>query len=338
MGEKLKDQRKYVIAVIAVLIAAILGVVLITLCFGRNEEPSDRVNDEDKAEKSADQPYCILVMGSDAVSGLYDVMTLVSFDSANERICILQLPRDTYAEYTEGSYKKLNGASRALGGAKELCGFIGECFQISIDGYVCLDLEAFRDSVDAIGGVEIELQKPLKYTDADQGLYIDLPSGVQVLDGKHAEMLVRYRKGYADGDLGRLDVQKKFLAALFASFKEKVSAENIAQIIGSIIGRIDTDISLSTAVALGLYALSVENSSLVFSTLPGEAVVGEQSGASYYVMSASAADRLLCEYFGKSKEDEIDKERLFCHPSSKSFISAYEKETEAELLRADELD
>ena len=158
----MKEQRKYVIAGIAVLIAAVLGVVLITLCFGRNEEPSDRVNDEDKAEKSADQPYCILVMGSDAVSGLYDVMTLVSFDSANERICILQLPRDTYAEYTEGSYKKLNGASRALGGAKELCGFIGECFQISIDGYVCLDLEAFRDSVDAIGGVEIELQKPLK--------------------------------------------------------------------------------------------------------------------------------------------------------------------------------
>ena len=64
----------------------------------------------------------ILVAGTDRASGLTDVIMLISFDRDAHKLYVMQLPRDTYAEYAESGYKKLNGAYGALGG-KGLCDF-----------------------------------------------------------------------------------------------------------------------------------------------------------------------------------------------------------------------
>ena len=334
MSEKYK---KYLLIAAALTFAVILATVVATLIFGNREGERQQSDSATESFKGADKPYCILVTGEDKVSGLCDVIMLVSVDTRNERICVMQIPRDTYAEYTDKSYKKLNGAANALGGVEGLRAFLSQSLGVAIDGYLALDLASFRRIIDTIGGVEIELDRAIRYTDAEQGLFIDLPSGRQVLDGKKAEMLVRYRKGYADGDIGRLGAQKKFLASLFASLQQKVNSYNAYSLADALMDGLDTDISIATAVALGLEALTTESERLIFVTAPGEQIVAEKSGASYYVLSAASTDSLLCEYFGKSEGQSFDESLAFRHPSYEGFISIYESAREPLIVSANEL-
>ena len=334
MSEKYK---KYLLIAAVLTFAVILATVVATLIFGNREGERQQSDSATESFKGADKPYCILVTGEDKVSGLCDVIMLVSVDTRNERICVMQIPRDTYAEYTEGSYKKLNGAANALGGVEGLRAFLSQSLGVAIDGYLALDLASFRRIIDTIGGVEIELDRAIHYTDAEQGLFIDLPSGRQVLDGKKAEMLVRYRKGYADGDIGRLGAQKRFLASLFASLQQKVNSDNAYPLANALMDGLDTDIGIATAVALGLEALTTKSERLIFVTAPGEQTVAEKSGASYYVLSAASTDSLLCEYFGKSEEQSFDESLAFRHPSYEGFISIYESAREPLIVSANEL-
>ncbi|MBQ5634518.1 MAG: LCP family protein [Clostridia bacterium] len=334
MSEKYK---KYLLIAAALTFAVILATVVATLIFGNREGERQQSDSATESFKGADKPYCILVTGEDKVSGLCDVIMLVSVDTRNERICVMQIPRDPYAEYTDKSYKKLNGAANALGGVEGLRAFLSQSLGVTIDGYLALDLASFRRIIDTVGGVEIELYRAIRYTDAEQGLFIDLPSGRQVLDGKKAEMLVRYRKGYADGDIGRLGAQKKFLASLFASMQQKVNSDNAYPLAEALMDGLDTDIGIATAVALGLEALTTESERLIFVTAPGEQTVAEKSGASYYVLSAASTDSLLCEYFGKSEGQSFDESLAFRHPSYEGFISIYESAREPLIVSANEL-
>ena len=334
MSEKYK---KYLLIAAVLTFAVILATVVATLIFGNREGERQQSDSATESFKGADKPYCILVTGEDKVSGLCDVIMLVSVDTRNERICVMQIPRDTYAEYTDKSYKKLNGAANALGGVEGLRVFLAQSLGVTIDGYLALDLASFRRIIDTVGGVEIELDRAIRYTDAEQGLFIDLPSGRQVLDGKKAEMLVRYRKGYADGDIGRLGAQKRFLASLFASLQQKVNSDNAYPLADALMDGLDTDIGIATAVALGLEALTTESERLIFVTAPGEQIVAEKSGASYYVLSAASTDSLLCEYFGKSEKQSFDESLAFRHPSYEGFISIYESAREPLIVSAKEL-
>lgn len=270
-----------------------------------------------------DERYCLLIIGKDRVSGLADVIMLASLDTSESRISVMQLPRDTYAEYGNKNHRKLNAALASLGGEEKLKEYLASVLGIEIDGYISLDLDGFANIVDAVGGVEIEIEKPLRYDDPEQDLHIALDSGRQLLDGKTAEMFVRYRSGYSDGDIGRLDAQKKFLAALFHTLKNNVDIKNIDDLARAVVGSVKTDVPLTRAITLALKALALDTDALGFYTMPGEAITSKKTGASFYVMSAEPTENMLCEYFGRD-ERKIDPERLFAHPEYEDFIKIYE--------------
>lgn len=326
-------KKKHIFVFITVISAVLVTAIVLGVVLGRDGSSASGAS---ASIKNAADPYCILLTGSDVAAGLCDVMMLVSFDPLNERVFVLQIPRDTYAEYTENSYKKLNGAKNALGSSKELCAFLSDALGIAIDGYVSIDLEAFCTVVDSVGGVEIELDEPMKYSDPYQDLYIDLPRGSHTLNGKQAQMFVRYRSGYATGDLGRIDAQKKFLAAFFAALKERITVENVYEVVSSVADKIDTNVDIPMMIALGLEALKVNERDLLFCTLPGEAVTGKKSGASYYVMTLGSTEKILCEYFCKTRE-KTDPDRLFEHPDNEDFIKIYRSEREGRVINAAQL-
>lgn len=329
--------KKYFIPIFSALVISVAAAVVFTLICGNEENGKETVlRQNEGVNEKADEPYNLLVCGKDETSGLCDVIMLVSVDTEKNRICVMQIPRDTYAEYTEKSYKKINGAPSALG-IDGFCGFLSDSLGVNVDGHILLGLQAFREVVDAVGGVEIELDKALYYNDPQQNLQIYLKKGKQVLDGKKAEMLVRYRSGYAEGDIGRLDMQKKFLTALFRTLKEKINANNAYGVASAVIRNIDTDVGLGEGIALGLKALKAEEDGLFFITMPGEQATAEQSGASYYVMSVKPTEKVLREYFGKNEEG-TDQDGLFRHPYYDGFIEIYERNGEAEIISAKELE
>jgi LCP family protein required for cell wall assembly len=325
--------KKYIYTVLLLVALLALFAVALTVAVGKSGTPEEA--SDESAIKLADDPYCLLVTGRDRVSALTDVIMLACFDPAAERICVLQIPRDTYALYGDGRYRKINGAQKELGedGLRVL---LENALGIEIDGYLSLDLDAFGKSVDALGGVEIELDAPLCYSDPSQDLHIDLDSGRQTLDGKQAEMLVRYRSGYLRGDLDRLDVQKKFLAALFDTLRSKVSVANAYELASALLGEVSTDVNLALCTALALEALKLDKSRLLFCTLPGEDIVSRKSGASFYVMAKSPTQRLLAEYF--YAEGELDEEKIFLNSSDRDFLEIYQKDLGIGVICADELE
>ncbi|MFI7018262.1 LCP family protein [Streptomyces sp. NPDC050164] len=133
---------------------------------------------------------------------------------------MLSLPRDSWVTLppyvdpdTGRSYRaapnKLNAAF-SLGGPDLLVRTVERNTGVHIDHYAEIGFAGFVGVVDAVGGVDMCLDKPVR--DEDSGA--DLPAGCQTLDGAEALAFVRQRKQEAEGDLGRTRNQQKFLAAL----------------------------------------------------------------------------------------------------------------------------
>ncbi len=311
---------------IALAAGIVLLVALLTVLVIARNGRSERIITEEETARTAStsvEPIHILVAGEDRTSGLHDVLMLVRVDPSTAHVSILQIPRDTYAAYTDGSYRKLNGAAKRLGGMEALCDFLSGAFDVEIQRYVSLDADVLSTVVDAVGGVEITLPEALHYEDPAQGLSIHLPAGKQMLDGKQAEYFVRYRMGYVRGDLGRIDAQKLFLAALAARLRTSFDLWSATRLVATILPHMDTNLSLGEATTLVRTAFAVDDESVVMLTLPGEETVAEQSGASYYALSAPSTAEVLAHYFG-SDSTRFDPDRVFYNPRYESFRRIYE--------------
>lgn len=278
----------------------------------------------------------LLVAGTDRASGLADVLMLVSVNGETGEVCMLQIPRDTYGQYTKRSYRKLNGMIRSLGDMEAAKDFLSDAMGISIDRYLLLSPDAFRSAVDAVGGVELVLEEPMDYNDPAQGLSIHLPAGRQTLDGRAAEYFVRYRSDYVRGDLGRMDAQKQFLAALLGKVRGSMSVWSLGRLAVSLLDEVETDLSVSEIMTLAGTVFSAKSEQVLFVTAPGTDVIGENSGASYYVLSAPSMERLLGEYFG-GQRGAFDPEGLFCYPSE-VFRRAYRAEVAYVPISANEIE
>jgi LCP family protein required for cell wall assembly len=280
----------------------------------------------DKGNKSDGKNKRInfLLLGKDNTSSLCDVIMLVSYNIEESSVGVVQIPRDTYARYTDGSYKKLNGAVNALGSEEAFCDFLSQSFGVGIDYYVSLDLDAVGEIVDIIGGVEVDVPCDMKYADAEQGLYIDIKAGKTLLDGEMAKKFVRYRSSYAQGDIGRIDAQKVFLAALYKKLRNDTSVFEIATVVAKVANKIDTSLSLQDMISLAKMAFSMAADEIRFVTLAGEGAIAQKSGASYYVLSRPSCIEIFREIFSADvTEQNFDKERLFLNEDYAEFERIY---------------
>lgn len=301
----------------------LLAVMLATLvAVGRRRTTEDTTASAEPKADSAEAIH-ILVAGEDRTSGLCDVLMLVRVETDAKRATVLQIPRDTYAAFTDGSYRKLNGAAKHLGGMAELCDFLSESFGVPIDRYVLLDGDALRSLVDAIGGVTVTLPEALDYDDPAQSLSIHLPAGRQTLDGEAAEAFVRYRSGYVRGDLGRMDAQKMFLASLVRSLRASLDLSSGLRLAASLLPHLHTNLSPGETLRLVRAAYAMAEADLLLLTLPGEEAVATQSGASYYVASSKATDEILVWYFSAS-EGSFDRKQVFRNPRYQHFCAIYD--------------
>ncbi|WP_443049420.1 LCP family protein [Streptomyces sp. NBC_00178] len=149
-----------------------------------------------------------------------DTLMLVHLSADKQRASVVSLPRDSYAElpaHTDGTTGKQHSAhpvklnaAYAEGGPQLTVRTVEDMTGVKIDHYLEVDFTSFMKTVDTLGGVEICTAKPLK--DAYTGL--DLTAGTHRLDGGRALQYVRSRHLDGAADLGRMQRQQKFMAAL----------------------------------------------------------------------------------------------------------------------------
>ena len=174
----------------------------------------------------------------------------------------------------------------------------------------------------------------MHYSDPAQGLYIHLEAGRAHLDGEKAQQFVRFRSGYADGDLGRIDAQKLFMAAFFAKLSDGMTPA-LAVKLAQVCDGVETDLSIGDLLALGARALDIDEEDISLLTLPGGVAVAKQSGAWYFSVSAVACERVMREYFGAS--GSFDTEKLFLNGRYKSFSDIYSSDAQISVVPIDTL-
>ena len=197
------------------------------------------------------ESYNFLVLGVDRVASLADTVMIISLKT-DGGISVVQLPRDIYVDRESAGLDgdggiKLNSLYAALG-AERFAAFLSGSLCVKIDYSLTVGTDVFADAVDAVGGVEIDVPADMDYDDPEQDLSIHLKAGRQVLKGRQAEGFVRYRSGYATGDLGRLDAQKLFMKELLRTLREKVGVRQASALVESILPRVETGMSVRDAV------------------------------------------------------------------------------------------
>ena len=237
--------------------------------------------------------YRVLVMGTDKTANLTDTLFLFAVNGEAGEAKILQIPRDTYANYTQNDYKKINGALNAKG-ALGMRDMLSRALGVTIDCYLRLDLAALCDIVDAVGGVDVEIPQPMHYTDPEQGLQIDFDAGLTHLSGADAERFIRFRSGYADADLGRLEAQRLFLDA-FAKKCATLSGKEVFHLVTLVLTRVQSDVSFPDAWRIVEAMNACKTEQIAMATLPGQAVQGT-SGAWYYCVRRADAILFVNEY------------------------------------------
>ncbi|WP_432641991.1 LCP family protein [Acidaminococcus sp.] len=195
----------------------------------------------------------IMIMGVDKRSGdvgRSDTLMVAMADPGKEKLSLLSVPRDTLVSIPGHGWDKVNHAY-AYGGhtlsQKTLENFLG----LQINNYVLVDFQGFVKLVDAIGGVDIDVEKDMQYTDpydGETGLVISLHAGRQHMDGTTAIQYVRYRD--EEGDIGRVKRQQKFMKAVFQKLTTTSLLTRAPEIARTLYQSIDTDLSVTDLASL----------------------------------------------------------------------------------------
>jgi LCP family protein required for cell wall assembly len=249
------------------------------------------------------EPVNILVMGIDRVadskqnpeirfSGRSDTMLLVRFDPQDHSLKILSIPRDSRVGLPNGSYDKINSAN-AIGGipfTKEV--IEGNLDGITIDKYIRVTTNAFKDLVDLIGGVEVYVPMDMRYTDKTQGLYIDLKEGKQTLNGNQAEQFARFRHDNL-GDIGRVQRQQILLKALREKLQSPQAMFKIPQGLKLLQQEVDSDLTQEEIFSLVAYSLSLDKQDIQMVMLPGRASYPTEYRLSYWLISEENKSQII---------------------------------------------
>ena len=284
-------------------VGAVGGYVLSSMYIApKVEEPP--VSDDPDAEMMTRMKgsYNILAVGKDKVGLNTDTIMVAHIDTENDVLNILSVPRDTMSN-VKRYVKKINAAYGVGGGKgnidnlkKELTMLLG----IQIDRYVVVNLDAFEQAIDAMGGVTIDVPQDMKYKDPYQDLMINISKGPQTLNGNQAVGFVRFRHGYANGDLGRIEAQQLFIEALINQCKSPSIVNKIPELAAIVKENMDTDMTVQEIIWFAKQGLEIDMSTGVHMyVLPGEAkmVYTGRQWLSYYIPHKTEVLNLVNERF-----------------------------------------
>lgn len=203
-----------------------------------------------------------------------DVMMVAAINFDENRVDLISLPRDTYAEIpgVKGIYK-LNASINCGGGfeAEGGTGFLKTCEAASwmlggipVNYYYAVTMPAVKQLVDAVGGVDYNLEIDFKMAGRQYN------AGPQHMNGQAVLDYLRVRK-YVDkgGDLNRVNRQKEMMVALFKTMQEENLILKIPDIISSFDGQLFTNCTFNQTAALTKFAYNLNSEDIGMYSMGG---------------------------------------------------------------------
>lgn len=255
--------------------------VLNTPAFDGNPPPLPESSEEQETApaEAPDKPdvnagkYTFVVVGMDKVSKSTDAVLLIMFDTANHKVNVISVPRDTLINIPE-NVKKINtlyayGEKESVGkGIERLMDGIRDFVGFDIGSFVIVNLQAFEQLIDAIGGVDYYVPRSMYYYDGSQGLKISIPMGMQHLNGRNALKVMRFRSGYANADIGRIGTQQDLMKTVAKKILTAQNIPNLPEIIRIITENTETNLTAANITYFATQLLKCSIEDINFYTLP----------------------------------------------------------------------
>ena len=241
--------------------------------------------------------YNILICGTDDDGYRTDTIIVAHLDEETHDVALMSVPRDTVVLTGNGGIMKINSvyAGGGADGMARLSKRLGAMLGFELDGYVLVNLEAFRETVDLVDGVEFDVPQDMYYQDPTQNLHIDLKAGKQLLDGEKAMELVRFRKGYASQDIQRTKVQQEFLRALAKKVLSVSSLTKLKEFADVFSTYVTTDLTVGNMLYFAKALMQCDFDAMKTYTLEGEGAM--INGGSYYPLYAGKLVQVVNESF-----------------------------------------
>lgn len=211
----------------------------------------------------------ILVLGVDNSKGkgLADtIIAIMVWPKAGE-IAALSIPRDSWVSVPGLGESKIN-ASHSYGGLPLTIQTVETLLGFPFDYYMEVEVQGLTSLVDAIGGMDIEVEKRMRYTDRSQHLHIDLQPGLQHLNGEQAVGYARFRHD-AMGDLGRIERQQTFIRALANELLSPEHVTRLPKLAGAFVDTVNTNMTVRDLLSLKRIVEQVGVPGIRMATLPG---------------------------------------------------------------------
>lgn len=230
-------------------------------------------------------------------AALTDSIMIVSINPKTKTAVLLSIPRDMWVDVPGFGYQKINAAYEdgqsehfsqagyANGGMGLLEEVIQQDFGVQSDYEGLLDYTAFRDAVNAVGGVTITIQSPDPNGLYDPNANLNLPNGTVTLNGQQALNLARARGdgpgsyGFPEGDFNRTQHQQQLLIALKNKAESAGVISNpfkIVELINSVGNNFSSDMPLNVMLTIyrdtkGLNSANIQ--SVTINNIDGQSLV-----------------------------------------------------------------
>ena len=232
----------------------------------------------------SDNVINILLIGQDRRPGegraRSDAMIIASINKTDKTIKLTSLMRDLYVQIPGYSDNRIN-AAYAFGGMETLDATIKENFDIDIDGNIEVDFSGFKEVIDSIGGIDMEIDaneiKVMNDYVWDINRQTGEPSessivtapGTQHLNGTQALAYSRIRY-VGNGDFGRTERQRKVLMAAFDEVKH-LSVTQMLSLADTVFPLLTTDMSSTDLIGLATQVLALGVDTVETHNIPEEA-------------------------------------------------------------------
>jgi LCP family protein required for cell wall assembly len=245
----------------------------------------------------------VLLIGVDdkIERGRSDTLILARVDTESRQIRALSIPRDTRAAIADDSgYNKINSAY-PRGGAALTIATVSRFAGVPVDYYVKTDFSGFKQLVDMVGGIDLDVEREMHYDDNWGNLHIHLAKGAQRLDGEKAMQYIRFRKsnrrtrGEDGSDISRIGRQQKFVRALADRMFAVSNLSRLPRLVREAEECVETDLSHGDMLYLARLSRELGSQQIHLETVPGRHAM--RRGVSYWLPDEEEMETVIDRTF-----------------------------------------
>lgn len=219
-----------------------------------------------------------------------DTIVLLNIDPRSKSLNAISIPRDSKVYLPKNmGIQKIN-AAHAIGGIDMTIKTIEDTLGVKVDRYIMVHDEAVRKIVDALGGIDIYVEKNMHYNDYSGNLHINLTKGDHHLNADEAIGYLRFRHD-AMGDIGRTQRQQWFLRGLLQEMQKPQTIAKIPQILSIAKEYIKTDMSLYEMSQYAALAKHFDIDNIEIATLPG--APNKKGYTSYWILDPEKTQEVV---------------------------------------------